>query len=50
MVTINRRCCVQCDNGGAGSLEDQPSEPECEHLRMRDDDVECPDCGGELES
>jgi hypothetical protein len=19
---INKRCCVQCDNGGAGSLED----------------------------
>lgn len=20
---VNKRCCVQCDNGGAGSLDDQ---------------------------
>lgn len=24
---INKRCCVQCDNGGAGSLEDPPIVP-----------------------
>lgn len=29
---INRRCCVQCDNGGTGSLEDAILPPDDEDL------------------
>lgn len=28
--------------------DEDGDEMECEHLRMRDDDVECPDCGAEV--
>lgn len=24
-METNKRCCVQCDNGGAGSLDDAPT-------------------------
>jgi len=33
-----------------GDGADDEDEMECEHLRMRDDDVECPDCGAEAQS
>ena len=28
MATINRRCCVQCDNGGAVALDERGGEVE----------------------